>query len=107
MRAGGAVPVIRPLSTVLLLARTPITQVPRRLMGWFCIRGIGSLYYMSCARTHGADGAMAEAGTDVVGLTVSAIALSVDVRGVTAWYARSLKPKGQVEGGAEMQAAAG
>jgi NhaP-type Na+/H+ or K+/H+ antiporter len=84
---------IRPLSAMLLLARTPTTQAQRGLMGWFGIRGIGSLYYVSYALNHGAGSEMA---SEMVGLTVSVIALSVVVHGMTArpilaWYERTLE----------------
>jgi NhaP-type Na+/H+ or K+/H+ antiporter len=72
---------LRPLSTLLLLVRTPTTLTQRLLMGWFGIRGIGSLYYLTYALNHGiSDPAAAE----LVGLTVSLVALSVFVHGVTA-----------------------
>lgn len=71
---------IRPLSTKLLLAGTPTSNVQRWLMGWFGIRGIGSLYYVSYAANHG----MAESAASLmIGLTVSMVALSVTVHGVT------------------------
>lgn len=84
---------IRPLSAMLLLAGTPTTQAQRRLMGWFGIRGIGSLYYVSYALNHGVGSEMAD---EMVGLTVSVIALSVVVHGITArpilaWYERALE----------------
>ncbi len=86
--------VIRPLSTRLLLMGTPTTNVQRWLMGWFGVRGIGSLYYMSYALNEGVTG---QAATDSVGLTVSVVALSVLLHGVTtqpliARYQRMLGP---------------
>src|ERR671910_520030 len=45
--------VIRPLATRLLLVGTPTTNLQRWLMGWYGIRGIGSLYYLSYALRHG------------------------------------------------------
>ena len=73
--------VIRPLATLALLAGTPTTTAQRWLMGWFGIRGIGSLYYLSYALTHGFTGA--EAG-DLAGLTISVVALSILVHGTSA-----------------------
>ncbi len=73
--------VIRPVSTVLLLAHTPTTPIQRGLMGWFGIRGIGSLYYLSYALSHGVAG---HAAADASGLTVSVVALSVLLHGTTA-----------------------
>lgn len=99
--------VIRPLSTLLLLKGTPTTTRQRQLMGWFGIRGIGSLYYVSYALNHGAGWA---AASQMVGLTVGVIALSVVVHGMTmrpilAWYARSLERRGEERSRAAVQAA--
>ncbi len=73
--------VIRPLATQLLLAGTPTSISQRWLMGWFGIRGIGSLYYLSYVLAHGRSTAMAEALTS---LTISTVALSILVHGMTA-----------------------
>jgi NhaP-type Na+/H+ or K+/H+ antiporter len=45
--------VVRPLSVAVGLAGSRISPVQRRLIGWFGIRGIGSLYYLSYAIDHG------------------------------------------------------
>ena len=73
--------VIRPLATRLLLVGTPTTNLQRWLMGWFGIRGIGSLYYLSYALRHGLAPA---AASDLAGLTISVVALSIFVHGMTA-----------------------
>ncbi len=73
--------VIRPVSARLLLAGTPTTNSQRWLMGWFGIRGIGSLYYLSYVLRHGPSTLMAG---DLAGLTISTVALSILVHGVTA-----------------------
>lgn len=73
--------VIRPLATRVLLAGTPTTRAQRWLMGWFGIRGIGSLYYLSYALSHGVSGA---AGDDLAGLTISVVALSILIHGMSA-----------------------
>ena len=72
---------IRPLATQLLLIGTPTSISQRWLMGWFGIRGIGSLYYLSYVLAHGQSTAMAE---DLTNLTISTVALSILVHGVTA-----------------------
>ena len=72
---------IRPLATWILLIGTPTSNSQRWLMGWFGIRGIGSLYYLSYAVRHGQSTMMAE---DLAGLTISTVALSILVHGVTA-----------------------
>ena len=73
--------VIRPLATLILLAGTPTTKPQRWLMGWLGIRGIGSLYYVSYALTHGFSG---EAAGELARLTISIVALSILVHGTTA-----------------------
>jgi sodium/hydrogen antiporter len=73
--------VVRPLATRVLLAGTPTTNAQRWLMGWFGIRGIGSLYYLSYALTHGLELSATE---DLAGLTISVVALSIFVHGMSA-----------------------
>ncbi len=73
--------VVRPLATRLLLGGTPTTNIQRWLMGWFGIRGIGSLYYLSYALRHGL---APNAAADLTGLTISVVALSIFVHGITA-----------------------
>jgi NhaP-type Na+/H+ or K+/H+ antiporter len=73
--------VIRPLATLILLAGTPTTKAQRWLMAWFGVRGIGSLYYLSYALTHGFTGA---AAGDLARLTISVVALSILVHGTSA-----------------------
>ena len=73
--------VIRPLATRLLLMGTPTTNLQRWLMGWLGIRGIGSLYYLSYALRHGLAPSVA---VDLAGLTISVVALSIFVHGMTA-----------------------
>jgi sodium/hydrogen antiporter len=85
--------VIRPLATLILLAGTPTSRAQRWLMGWFGIRGIGSLYYLSYALTHGFTG---EAAGELAGLAISVVALSILVHGTSvppllARYERTLE----------------
>jgi NhaP-type Na+/H+ or K+/H+ antiporter len=72
--------VIRPLASRLLLALTPTTNAQRWLMGWFGIRGIGSLYYLAYAINHDATG---ETAINDVSLTLSVIAISIVLHGVS------------------------
>jgi NhaP-type Na+/H+ or K+/H+ antiporter len=71
--------VIRPLFTLLFLARTQTRPEQRWLIGWFGIRGIGSLYYLAYALNHGLDGR----SSDVVRLILSVVAFSVAIHGMT------------------------
>jgi len=73
--------VIRPATTLLFLARSPLSHSQRWLVGWFGVRGIGSLYYVSYALRHGLSGPAAQTLVDV---TISVVAISIVVHGVTA-----------------------
>jgi sodium/hydrogen antiporter len=72
--------VIRPLATLLCLMPTPTTRHQRWLIGWFGIRGIGSLYYLAYAISHGLDRRLAH---EVVGLCISVVAISIVVHGLS------------------------
>ncbi len=71
--------VIRPLAALLFLIKTPTAQVQRLMMGWFGIRGIGSLYYLSYALNHG----LSENVEDMVGIMLSVVALSIFIHGIS------------------------
>jgi len=72
--------VIRPLSVQLGLARSPVSRGQRWLIGWFGIRGVGSLYYLSFAITHGLDPALADR---LVSLTLAVVVTSIAVHGIS------------------------
>lgn len=72
--------VIRPLSVILLVRVRGVSGRQRRLLGWFGIRGIGSLYYLSYALTHGL---APEAVDDTIALTLSVVAQSIVLHGLT------------------------
>ncbi len=73
--------VVRPLGVWIGLWGAPIKRVQRRLVAWFGIRGIGSLYYLAYALTHGLD-RMAEAETTAA-LVLGTVAASIVVHGLT------------------------
>jgi len=84
---------LRPLATHAVLAGTETTRRQRWLMGWFGIRGIGSLYYICYALNRGFAGAEAR---QLTALTLSVIATSILLHGVSAqplltYYERALK----------------
>jgi NhaP-type Na+/H+ or K+/H+ antiporter len=84
--------VIRPLATQVLLVGTPTTVRERWLVGWFGIRGIGSLYYLAYAMGRGLSGPAATLATDLV---ISVVAISIVLHGASAtplvsWYERTL-----------------
>jgi NhaP-type Na+/H+ or K+/H+ antiporter len=72
--------VIRPIAIVLGLFRSRSDRRERALIGWFGIRGIGSVYYLMFALTHGLPTEFREMA---IGLTLSTIAASVLVHGLS------------------------
>lgn len=72
---------VRPLSVVVGLAGSHRTSaLQRRLICWFGIRGIGSLYYLSYALNHGLPPVHAQT---VVALTVAVVVSSIVVHGIS------------------------
>lgn len=73
--------VIRPAATFLVLRRTRTRLLQRALLGWFGIRGLGSLYYLAYALQHGLTGPAAD---DVANVCITVVALSIVVHGISA-----------------------
>ena len=73
--------VIRPVSTFLGLAGSGTTGTQRRLIAWFGIRGIGSIYYLAYAVNHGLPPALVG---QLDGITLLAVAVSIVVHGISA-----------------------
>lgn len=71
--------IIRPLATQLFMIKSPTGNIQRWLMGWFGIRGIGSLYYLAYALNHGLE----KNAADAVGITLSVVALSILIHGLS------------------------
>ncbi|MDB5945702.1 MAG: putative Na+/H+ and antiporter, NhaP type [Ramlibacter sp.] len=85
--------VIRPLSVALGLAGSSASTTQRTLIGWFGIRGIGSLYYLMYAINHGLDAQLADVPTS---LTLSVVVASIVVHGISvtplmAMYEQTMK----------------
>ncbi|MBU1300504.1 MAG: cation:proton antiporter, partial [Gammaproteobacteria bacterium] len=72
--------VIRPLSVWLLIPHRYLDPNQRLTVGWFGIRGIGSLYYLSYAVTHGLLPEEAEA---IIPLVISVVVLSIVAHGLS------------------------
>lgn len=71
---------VRPLMVALLLGRHGIPRSQRYLVGWFGIRGIGSLYYLCFALVH----APRALDQDRLGdLVLSVVALSILLHGLS------------------------
>jgi NhaP-type Na+/H+ or K+/H+ antiporter len=83
--------VIRPLSVFLTVPGLPRTQ--RRVVAWFGIRGVGSLFYLAFVVDSGLPPALS---SELVNATLPAIALSVLLHGVSATPLMSLYRKRRV-----------
>lgn len=80
--------IIRPLSVSLALAGSGVSPSERRLIGWFGVRGVGSIYYLAYAIEYGLPFPYAEVLT---AMTLSVIAVSVVTHGTSVtplmtWY---------------------
>ncbi|WP_313483657.1 cation:proton antiporter [Stutzerimonas kunmingensis] len=71
---------IRPLSVMLLMPRRYLDRAQCLTAGWFGIRGIGSLYYLSYAVTHGL---LPDEAQTIIGLVLSVVALSIVLHGLS------------------------
>ena len=72
--------VARPLSVMLGLAGTETSMRVRLIIGWFGVRGIGSIYYLMYAINHGLPSDLAR---DLSQITAIVVALSIVVHGVS------------------------
>jgi NhaP-type Na+/H+ or K+/H+ antiporter len=72
--------VFRPLSVVVGVLGARVWTLQTALMGWFGIRGIGSLYYLMFALEHQLDKGV---GRLIADLTLVTVAVSVVVHGVS------------------------
>ncbi len=82
--------VVRPASVAVGLVAARVPADERRLVAWFGVRGIGSLYYLAYATQHGLP---VEPAGRIAGLTLMAITASVVLHGLSvtplmAWYER-------------------
>ena len=72
--------VVRPLAVAVGLFGSHVSRDQRVLLSWFGIRGIGSIYYLMYAIDQGLPRALAE---QVMGLTLSVVAVSIVVHGIS------------------------
>lgn len=72
--------VIRPLAVYIGLMGTRVEPTQRRLIAWFGIRGIGSVYYLMYAITHELDPALA---SRLLSITLAVVVASVLAHGVS------------------------
>ncbi|HVL97252.1 MAG TPA: cation:proton antiporter, partial [Solirubrobacteraceae bacterium] len=73
---------IRPASVAIALVRSNLPRSERAFVGWFGVRGIGSIYYLAVAV---GSGALAEhEASVVVWTTIVVVIVSILVHGTTA-----------------------
>ncbi len=80
--------IVRPVSVWLGLLGSKLSRAQVGLVGWFGIRGLGSIYYLTYATEHGLPEDMARRLTSLV---LSVVAVSIVVHGVSvtplmSWY---------------------
>jgi NhaP-type Na+/H+ or K+/H+ antiporter len=73
--------VLRPLSTLPAIVAERLTFSQTVMIGWFGIRGVGSLFYLALALRQGLDDHLADT---LVSLTLWTVAASIVVHGLTA-----------------------
>ncbi|MUL39117.1 cation:proton antiporter [Gloeocapsopsis dulcis] len=72
--------IIRPLGTWLSTIGGGYRQVTRWLFGWFGVRGVGSIYYLTYAFGHGLQGGL---GEQIAWITYITIVASVILHGIS------------------------
>ena len=72
--------IVRPLAVYISLLGVPMAPLERRLVAWFGIRGIGSIYYLSYAIAHGLGGSSAEY---LVAIALATVAMSIVLHGIS------------------------
>ena len=86
---------IRPLGAWISTIGSPLHPASRWLCGWFGIRGVGSIYYLTYALGKGLKD---ELGEQIAWITFTTIVISVILHGISStplmnWYERRIKPQ--------------
>ena len=89
--------VVRPVSVWLGLLGAPLSSHQRHMIGWFGIRGIGSIYYLLYAINHGLPSPLAEQFMSITlaAVTVSIVLHGISVRPVMHLYGRQKECNGE------------
>ena len=90
--AGLLIFVIRPVGVWISMLGSRLHSLTRWLFGWFGVRGVGSLYYLTYALGEGIKGDIAE---QIVWITYITVVISVVAHGITAtplmsWYQQKI-----------------
>jgi sodium/hydrogen antiporter len=91
--AGCLLFLIRPIGAWISTIGLPVDAATRWLYGWFGVRGVGSVYYLSYALS---SGLKETAGERVAWISLWTIVISVVLHGVTTtplmnWYERNIE----------------
>ncbi|HBY77361.1 MAG TPA: sodium:proton antiporter, partial [Cyanobacteria bacterium UBA11148] len=91
--AGLLIFIIRPLGALISTIGENYSPTRRWLFGWFGIRGVGSIYYLSYALGEGLKG---EVGEQIAWITFITIVISVVLHGISAtplmnWYEQEIE----------------
>lgn len=92
--AGLLIFAIRPAGAWVSTIGACFHPAKRFLLGWFGIRGVGSLYYLTYALSHGLSGAMAEKIAWIVFLTmlISTVLHGISATPLMKWYQGQIEP---------------
>jgi NhaP-type Na+/H+ or K+/H+ antiporter len=83
--------VVRPLSVFAVVRGEGVTPMQRNLMGWFGIRGIGSIYYLFLALARGVPDGRALASVVILFVSSSIVVHGISVTPLMARYERSVR----------------
>jgi sodium/hydrogen antiporter len=87
--------VARPLSVMLGVPAGALPNTQRRMVAWFGIRGVGSLFFLAPALQFGIAGADAQT---LLSACLGCLAMSIGLHGISAtplmgWYQRRRAPR--------------
>ena len=87
--------IIRPIGAWISTVGSPLNSMRRLLYGWFGIRGLGSLYYLSYAFEKGLSG---DLGEEIAWIVYFTVVISIIIHGISAtplltWYEQRLPRK--------------
>lgn len=71
---------VRPVAVFVGAVGSAISPLQRCLIGWFGIRGVGSIYYLAYAIQHGVSGELA---TQLTGITLAVVSTSIFLHGIS------------------------
>ncbi|MGA7932021.1 MAG: sodium:proton antiporter [Kovacikia sp.] len=91
--------VIRPIGAWISTLGSPIHPATRWLFGWFGIRGVGSLYYLTYALS---EGLQDKSGELIAWITFITVTISVTLHGISStplmnWYERHIEGNNSLE----------